>query len=162
MRLKPDEPGRRRPDVRPIAQPALVLDRRVANHERVDANADLREVVSAFHLHCVDACGCVGAVQQGAGVLQRKWDSQLARQDIRRAERDDSQPRPAADQAVGHCRDRTIASGGHHGVKSLRDRPPDDRENVFSRARLVNPVLPASLRLVSFPGLADLSGRRVP
>ena len=104
----------------------------------------------------------LGPFNRAQASVQRKWDSQLARQDIRRAQRDDPQPRPAADQAVGHCRDRTIASGGHHGIKSLRDRPPDDRENIFSRARLVNPVLPASLRLVSFPGLADLFGRRVP
>ena len=104
----------------------------------------------------------LGPFTRAQAVVQGNRDSQFARQDIRRAERNDPQPRPAADQAVGNRRDCTVASGGHHGVKSLRDRAADDRENIFSLAWLVNPELPASLRTVGFPGLADLFGSRVP
>ena len=45
MRLEPDEPGGPGPEVREDAQPPLVLDGRVANHDRIDADADLGEVI---------------------------------------------------------------------------------------------------------------------
>ena len=121
-----------RPEVGEPAEPLFVLAVRVADHQGVDPDADVGEVVAVADLHRVDgAMACALASSWQAPSRSTGMPSSRG-QHVGRAQRNDAERDRAPDQAVGDARDRAIAPGRDDQVEA-RGRAPRGRPPRASR-----------------------------
>ena len=130
-RLVANQPRERCPHIGRTAEAALGLTICIANHQRVDSNADLKHKILFANLHRIDAGDVRLAVQQRAGSFQIKRNAQLARKNIRRANRNNAQARVCADQSLGHLGNRAIAAGRHNHTRAVGKLRPHNRHDIF-------------------------------
>ena len=130
-RLEADQPLEARPQISHPAKPSLVLGEGIANHERVEADADLRQIDAIVHAHPVNFPGGVVTRQQLARALEVERNAQLSRQHVRRAERQNSQRRLRASDAVRYGRDGAVAARGNNQVNASGESRAHDRSDLI-------------------------------
>ena len=133
--------GRRQ--VGELAEPLLPFDGRVADHQRVEPDANLRQVMPAADPHRVDpreAC----APRAAGSVVEVERDAQLAGEDVGRAHGQDAQRRAGAGQGVGDGRDGAVPARGDHQLDAAGQPLADHGTEVVALAELVElePGLP--------------------
>ena len=136
-RPESDESRQGRPQVGQAAEPAFLLGPRVADHQGVDSDADLRQIVFAIDLHGVE----LDDVMPGAGQapfaqamgpelarsFQLDRDAELPGQDICGPQREDDEVGRRADEGIGDDRDRPVAPRRDDRIAASIERQPDDR-----------------------------------
>src|SRR6266508_204480 len=136
--LVANQPRERSPEIGRATESALGLAVGIADHQRVDANADLKHEILIANLHRIDAGGVRLAPQQRAGSFQIERDAELTREDIRRANRNNAQSDVGADQRLCYIRYRAVAAGRHNHTRGVCQLSTHERHNIFIAGGLIN------------------------
>ena len=137
-RLEADQLGHGVPKVGRLAEPTFQLRRRVANHEGVDSDSNLREIVPAVDFHRVDARHPAAPRQERDGLFHPDRDGELLRQDIGGSQRNDAQWGRGFRHPLRHGGDRAVASGGDDQVETRTNRLADTFGQGVEAVGLVN------------------------